>query len=133
MAIIGAPPQGLPSPGQYLYRPESHSLTLLRPGDIRRELAEASLHQEFIAQAPAVIAIGASPGTTTFRYGSRGHRYVLMEAGHAGQNISLMAVSLGLGSVLIGAFEDDRLSALLGLSPEEEILYLVPVGPSGSP
>jgi len=129
MAVIGAPPQGLPSPGQYRYRPENHSLDLHRPGDIRRELAEASLNQGFIAKAPAVIAVGASPRTTTYRYGSRGHRYVLMEAGHAGQNVSLMAESLGLGSVMIGAFEDDKLAALLNLAPEEEILYLIPVGP----
>jgi len=129
MAVVGPPPRELPSPGLYLYHPESHSLSLRSSGDIRRELAAASLAQDFIARAPMVVIVGASPRTTTWRYGTRGHRYLLMEAGHAGQNLSLMAASLGLGSVMIGAFEDDRLASLLDLSPEEEILYLIPVGP----
>jgi nitroreductase len=39
-----------------------------------------------------------------------------------------MAVALGLGSVPVGAFNDELIKKLLKLSKDEEPLYLVPVG-----
>ena len=65
---------------------------------------------------------------TKRRYGSRGERYVHMEAGHAAQNIHLEAVALGLGSVAVGAFSDDEVHRVLELAKEETPLYLIPVG-----
>jgi len=37
-------------------------------------------------------------------------------------------VSLNLGTVAVGAFDDDRIKRLVGMSREEEPLYLLPVG-----
>jgi nitroreductase len=37
-------------------------------------------------------------------------------------------VALGLGAVPIGAFEDEKIQAILGLPPDHEPLYLIPVG-----
>jgi nitroreductase len=51
-----------------------------------------------------------------------------MEAGHAGQNILLEAVALGLAAVPMGAFDDDLLSEALGLPEDQRPLYLIPVG-----
>jgi nitroreductase len=53
--------------------------------------------------------------------------YVYNEAGHCAQNILLEAVALGLGSVPVGAFDDEAVKTLLGLS-QEQPLYIVPVG-----
>jgi nitroreductase len=55
-------------------------------------------------------------------------RYVHMEAGHAAQNICLQLVTLGLGGVTIGAFDDDYLASLLSLSKNETPLYIIPIG-----
>lgn len=60
------------------------------------------------------------------KYGERGIRYVHMEAGHAAQNVYLQAVSLGLGTVVVGAFDDGKVKELLGA--QEEPLYIMPVG-----
>lgn len=65
---------------------------------------------------------------TTGRYGERGIRYVHMEAGHAAQNVYLQAVSLGLGTVVVGAFDDESVRGVLGLSEREHPLYIMPVG-----
>ena len=65
---------------------------------------------------------------TTRKYGDRGVRYVYMEAGHAAQNVYLQAVSLELGTVVIGAFHNGDVRTVLNLSAEEEPLYLMPVG-----
>ena len=58
----------------------------------------------------------------------RGYRYVHMEAGHAAQNVCLQAVSLDLGTVVIGAFDDDDIKKVMQLTATEEPLYIIPVG-----
>ncbi len=63
---------------------------------------------------------------TAIKYGERAHRYVLIEVGHAAQNIHLQAVSLGLGSVPVGAFNDKDLKDLL--RSEVEPFYVIPIG-----
>jgi nitroreductase len=55
-------------------------------------------------------------------------RYVQIEIGHAGQNLLLEAVALGLGAVPVGAFSDADLYRVLGLPAACAVLYLVPVG-----
>jgi SagB-type dehydrogenase family enzyme len=114
--------------GNYRYDPGKHLLVQSSAGDLRRHLAEAALGQSMIGRAPATLAICAVFERTTGKYGQRGVRYVFMEAGHAAQNVSLQAVSLNLGTVVIGAFRDEKVKEILGLKPEEEPLYLMPVG-----
>lgn len=113
--------------GLYRYVPESHGLKQEVKRDIRKDIAIAALGQGFINDAGAVIIITAIYERTTQRYGERGVRYVHIEAGHCAQNIHLEAVALGLGSVPVGAFDDEKLSELLGLEREKP-LYIIPVG-----
>ena len=113
----------------YHYRPHSHELHLHGPGDRRPALHRAALGQESVLTAPAVIVITAVYRRTAERYGDRRTpRYVHMEVGHAAQNVLLQAVSLGLGSVPVGAFYDDRVHEVLALPADHEPLYLLPVG-----
>ena len=44
------------------------------------------------------------------KYRERAYRYVLLEAGHVGQNLCLAATGLGLGACTVGAFDDDDLT-----------------------
>jgi SagB-type dehydrogenase family enzyme len=63
------------------------------------------------------------------KYGERGFRYVYIEAGHISQNIYLQAVSLGLGSVCVGAFFDSGVNRLIGIDGHREaVIYLHAVG-----
>ncbi len=115
--------------GVWRYRPRGHQLVRHRPEDVRAQLAEAAWNQRFLAQAPVVFAISAVFRRTTHRYGERGRfRYVPMDVGHAAQNLLLQAVALGLASVPVGAFDDAAVARVLALPPEEEPLYLLPVG-----
>ena len=79
-------------------------------------------------EAAALFVFAAVYSRTMRKYGDRAERYVKFEAGHAAQNLLLQAVSLGLGAVPIGAFDDDQVQAILGLPSDHEPLYLVPVG-----
>jgi len=114
--------------GIYKYIPESHELVKVIEGDKRSELSNAALHQSPIKDAPAVIVIYAVYERTTGKYGERGIRYVHMEAGHAAQNIVLQAVSLNLGTVVIGAFKDEMVKKALNLGDKEDPLSIIPVG-----
>lgn len=113
--------------GVFRYVPQSHALRKTSDNDIRLQLAAAALDQDFIAEAGMVVVITAVFRRTTLRYGERGVRYVHIEVGHCAQNIHLAAVAMDLGSVPIGAFDDDRIADLLKLD-QEEPLYMIPVG-----
>jgi len=114
--------------GLYHYVPADHSLMRLSTEDLREGLWEAGLRQDALREAPAVFVFTAVVARTEVRYGNRAERYVHMEIGHAAQNLALQAVALGLGSVPIGAMDDGRVQALLGLPEDHAPLYLVPVG-----
>ena len=114
-------------PGLYNYNPSQHSLELVKKGDLRKELASAAWGQEMIAEAPASVVFTAIYERTTGRYGDRGIRYVHMDVGHAGENIHLQAESLGLGTVVIGAFSDSDVAAVIGKKGEHP-LYIMPIG-----
>jgi SagB-type dehydrogenase family enzyme len=114
--------------GVYRYDPKDHELVLVAAGDLRAQLANAALGQDSVRTAALDLVFTAVPARTTGKYGERGHRYVLMEVGHAAQNIHLQAAALGLGTVPIGAFDDQKVSTLLNLPKNETPLYIIPVG-----
>lgn len=114
--------------GVYRYEPARHRLALVVAEDRRAGLAAAALGQECVRDGAAVIALAATYRRTTAKYGERGVRYVYMEVGHAAQNVLLQAVALGLGTVVVGAFDDRDVKRVLSMGPKEEPLCLLPVG-----
>jgi len=114
--------------GIFLYNFQNHLLRLKQKGKFSKNLANAALNQIFIHEAPLNIIICADYQRTCNRYGSRGKRYVLIEVGHCAQNIHLETVALGLGSVPIGAFEDQSIKEVLKLPNNIEPIYIIPIG-----
>ena len=114
--------------GIYHYEADKHSLSPHVKGDLRRKLAEAALEQGFIATCPVDIVVCALFSRTAFRYGRRGEKYVHMETGHVGQNVSLQAIALGLSTVMVGAFDDDGVRKVLQVEEQVKPLYIIPVG-----
>ena len=100
----------------------------LAEGDRLAELEQAALGQSCISSAPAVIVISADFSRTTSVYGERGESYVYIEVGHAAQNIYLTCTAMGLGTVAVGAFHDNRVAEVLELPDDFIPLYLMPVG-----
>ena len=116
------------SPGIYEYSPEEHSLIKTANGDLRKLLQKAALNQSCIGDAAMIFVFTAIYQRTTWKYGERGVRYVHMEVGHAGQNLFLQAEALGLGTVVVGAFDDDDVREGLNLDRNIHPLSLMPVG-----
>lgn len=114
--------------GVYHYEAGVHSVKLHAKGDLRHRLAGAALNQSFIATAPLDIVVCAIFSRTTSMYGKRGEGYVYIEVGHASQNISLQAISLGLATTVVGAFDDGEVRRILELEEHVKPLYIIPAG-----
>jgi SagB-type dehydrogenase family enzyme len=114
--------------GFYLYHPDNHSLSKESGQDLREALAAAAYDQEWIKNAPINIIITAFFGRLESKYGEKAVQFSQLEAGHAAQNVLLQVVSLGLGAVTIGGFDDEQVNATLGLTDDETPLYIIPVG-----
>jgi len=134
--------------GIYHYAVQEHELELIKRGDFRAPVTQAGLWQSFLGQAGVCFVLSAIFQRTRWRYHERTYRYVMLEAGHVGQNLYLAATSMGLGACAVGAFLDDELNDLLGLdgadidpdrlpdrprstsaaSEEEAALYILSVG-----
>ncbi|WP_337866714.1 SagB/ThcOx family dehydrogenase [Ignavibacterium sp.] len=119
--------KGLAS-GVYKYRPLEHEIAKVRDGDVRNELTAAALGQSWVGEGSIVIVFSAVYERTTRKYGDRGIKYVHMEVGHTAQNVWLQAVSLNLGTVVIGAFKDNEVSSILNIPDKEKPLCIMPVG-----
>lgn len=118
------------TPGLYQYLPIEHRLVAAESLAVTaRELAAACLGQTMVEAAAVTFAWVAVKERMTWRYGERGYRYLYLDAGHVCQNLSLACEALGAGACAIGAYDDDAVNALFGLSASERfVIYLASVG-----
>lgn len=111
----------------YHYYVKNHSLEELYPYKKREILS--CINQKQFREAAAVIAITAAFKRTTIKYGDRGYRYVLIEAGHLGQNLYLVSSALGLSCCAIGGVLENKLNILLDIDGlNESVIYTFAVG-----
>jgi len=114
--------------GVYHYEPKGHMFSLVTRGDLRGALSRASLSQMWMAKAPVNIVITAEYNRVTVKYGKRGVRYAMIEAGHIGQNLFLQAEALGLKAGIVGAFHDNEIIRVMNIPSSHEPLLIMPIG-----
>jgi SagB-type dehydrogenase family enzyme len=114
--------------GIWHYQPRDHSVLVVSKGDLRSEVARASLSQMWMADAPVSFVITSEYERITGKYGKRGVRYAMIEAGHVGQNIFLQSEALGLGAGIVGAFDDRDVISILKIPTSHQPLLIMPVG-----
>jgi SagB-type dehydrogenase family enzyme len=114
--------------GVFRYSTADHTVLRRSDRDVRIGLARAALNQVCVRNAPCTFAISAVPSRTSAKYGTRATRYIQIEVGHAAQNMLLAACAFGLAGVPVGAFDDERVSSVLELRPDELPLYLLAIG-----
>jgi SagB-type dehydrogenase family enzyme len=113
--------------GLYHYDGEAHRLDRLALPD--RGFVESFIQPELVTTSAATIVVSALFDRSTFKYGDRGYRFALLEAGHVAQNAVLTATGLGLASAPIGGFLDRDLDRLLRLDGvEESVVYALHLG-----
>lgn len=114
--------------GVYHYDPHSHLLSRVATKDLRDGVARAAFSQMWLVGAPVNLVITAEYNRVGVKYGERGVRYAMIEAGHIGQNLFLQAEALGLKAGIVGAFHDTNLNKVLNLPSAHEPLLIIPVG-----
>lgn len=107
---------------------QAYQVYLVREPALKRQLAEASLEQAFVAQAPVVLVFCTDPARAA-RYGKRGENlYCLQDAAVAVAYAQLAATALGLGTCWVGAFNEDAVAAALRLPPAHRPVAILPIG-----
>jgi SagB-type dehydrogenase family enzyme len=115
--------------GLYHYNPLRHELRLLRHGDDSRRLSEALVQRNLAVDASLILFITAVFERSIFKYGDRGYRFVLIEAGHVGQNLALTATAMGLACLTVGGYADRQIDDLLGIDGvSHSAVYLAAIG-----
>lgn len=115
--------------GLYHYNVKENFLELLLEKDLNSWLIKVMGGAKWIKDVAVVFIITGVLDRTRIKYGDRGYRYILLEAGHLGQNICLLATEMGLGSCPIGGYIDDEVNKLLDINLQKEVaLYLIAVG-----
>ncbi len=120
--------------GAYHYNIRNHTLEFLTPLGSQEEFLGSVIAPayDWIYKAPILIVF-----TTTFsrlqqKYGERAYRYMLLEAGHAGQNLYLVSEALKLQCCALGGVPDSHIEKILDLDPEKEsLVYTMVIGKTG--
>jgi nitroreductase len=96
--------------------------------EIKEKLVEAALGQSFIAQAPLVV-VACTDDRIEQKYGQRGKElYTICDTAMSVQNMLLVAYEQGLGSVVVGAFDKEQVSAILNIPSHLHPIMIIPVG-----
>lgn len=106
-------------------------------GEMKEQLSKCtSLYPpngQIISNAPMVIAVTIVKGRCGFeRDGSfstpRGDSWQMFDAGIASEAFCLAAYEQGLGTVILGLFDEAEASRLLNIPEERELVALIPIG-----
>jgi SagB-type dehydrogenase family enzyme len=115
--------------GIHRYDQLAHSLVEIARADPATMLARALYAHPFASDANLVITFVARFERTQTKYGPRGYRYILLEAGHCAQDICLRAAELELGTLCMGGYLDGEINRTLALEPTEAgVVYMVAAG-----
>lgn len=102
---------------------------LVTDEDTRIKLAEASLNQYWMSEAPVHIVVCAEPEKAEQYYGIRGERlYSIQNCAAAIQNMLLAATAEGLGSCWVGAFEEEMVKRILDIPGNIRVQAIVTLG-----
>ncbi|MFA7332150.1 MAG: SagB/ThcOx family dehydrogenase [Candidatus Delongbacteria bacterium] len=118
------------APGLYRYLSLSHELAFLRAvPEAAQAISDATLGQDFIGEAGAVLVWTTLPERMEWRYGEAAYKVIALDAGHLCQNLYLACECVGAGTCAIAAYHQEKLDELLGVDGQDEFaLYLAPVG-----
>jgi nitroreductase len=78
-----------------------------------------------IAEAPVVIVACADPAQSGEL---RSQEYYMTDLGIASQTLMLATTAMGLGTVLVGVFDEETLRGLLRIPPEIRTVGIFPIG-----
>lgn len=116
-------------PGLYHYNVKMHALELLLEKSFSRDDLKKYFLDGWETEAGIFIFMTAVFARSQSKYGERGYRHILLEAGHIGQNFYLISGMLGLGCCASGGTNDGAIETLLDIDGvTESIVYTLVIG-----
>ena len=107
---------------------QARDFVVVRSQSTKKLLMEAALGQDYVKSAPVVVVFCANLERIA-HYGDRGRDlYCLQDVAAAVENMMLYLHSKGLGSVWIGAFDEDKASSALDLPDTLRPVVILPIG-----
>jgi SagB-type dehydrogenase family enzyme len=122
-------PGWLPA-GLYHYDRSGHHLSQLSAVGLRHELQPCVPSLEPIEGGALLWLLVGDGSRAAGKYGARGLRFLLLEAGHLMQSLCLLSTSLGLVTVPLGGFFERELGRLLHLPDDDIVVYVGVCGPA---
>jgi nitroreductase len=108
---------------------QAYQIFLVRKSAQKIALANAAYEQDFITQAPVNMIFCTDPLRSARKYGKRGSElYSIQDATISAAYVHLAAVDLGLGSVIVGAFDEEAVSKILNLPNILRPIIILPIG-----
>lgn len=108
---------------------QARKFYFIKNKEMKIKIAQAALSQNFISEAPLVIVGCVDKARIYPRYGERGvNLYAIQDVACSITNAMLVAHENGLGSVWIGAFREEEVANILGLSQNFRPVVILPVG-----
>ena len=115
--------------GVYHFNPADVSLRLLRKGDFRGNLAQATAMEPAVAHAPATIICTGTYWRNAWKYQARTYRHFGWDNGTLLANMLAVSAASGLPAEIVLGFVDGEVNRLLDLDTRREVsLCLVPIG-----
>jgi SagB-type dehydrogenase family enzyme len=115
--------------GVYHFNPADVSLRLLREGDFRGNLAQATAMEPAVAHAPATIICTGTYWRNAWKYQARTYRHFGWDNGTLLANMLAVSAASGLPAEIVLGFVDAEVNRLLDLDMRREVsLCLVPIG-----
>ena len=115
--------------GVYHFNPADISLRLLRKGDFRGNLAQATAMEPAVAHAPATIICTGTYWRNAWKYQARTYRHFGWDNGTLLANMLAVSAASGLPAEIVLGFVDSDVNRLLDLDTRREVsLCLVPIG-----
>jgi SagB-type dehydrogenase family enzyme len=115
--------------GVYHFNPADVSLRLLRKGDFRGNLAQATAMGTAVAHAPATIICTGTYWRNAWKYQARTYRHFGWDNGTLLANMLAVSAASGLPAEVVLGFVDAEVNRLLDLDTRREVaLCLVPIG-----
>jgi SagB-type dehydrogenase family enzyme len=115
--------------GLYHFDPPRRVLEQYRRLESLGALVHASTYADQVETSAVTFLVTGMFWRTRFKYGLRGYRFALLEAGHVVQNLVLVCAALGLTAVPLGGFYDRLVDEFLAVDGvNESALYCACVG-----
>lgn len=123
----------LPS-GLYHYGAHDHTLRLLRQGDVRGALLEASGGFEPLVAAPLVVVLTSTFWRNSWKYQARAYRHAFWDSGVILANLLALASADAQAASVVMGFADGAVDRLVGVDDvRETAVALVAVGDAAAP